>query len=86
MAKSSNIAPMLMLFLIVFSLLFMSFQARILHDEQQANAMQINIHSQPLPQELGFDLTKLKHYQRLSSTIHIESDRVSPGGPDPHHH
>lgn len=86
MGKSSNIAPMLMLFFIVFSLLFMSFQARILHDEQQANAMQSNIDSQLLPRELGFDLTKLKHYERLSSTIHRESDRVSPGGPDPQHH
>ncbi|KAJ0054679.1 hypothetical protein Pint_02388 [Pistacia integerrima] len=80
---SSRVVTMLMLFFIVFSLFFMSLQARILQGNYQA--MQGNFNSHVLLHDLGFDLTKLKRYQKLYK-LDAAGDRVSPGGPDPHHH
>lgn len=80
---SSRVVPMLMLFFIVFSSFFMSLQARILQGNNQA--MQGNFNSHVLLHDLGFDLSKLKRYQKLYK-LDAGADRVSPGGPDPHHH
>ncbi|KAL0863660.1 hypothetical protein Bca101_042778 [Brassica carinata] len=55
--------------------------ARILHDDRVANMGAIDSHA--LLRELGFDLSKFKgHNERVL----VNSDRVSPGGPDPQHH
>lgn len=32
--------------------------------------------------KLGYDEPKLEYYRRML----VDSERVSPGGPDPHHH
>ncbi|KAL5793662.1 hypothetical protein ACOSP7_002256 [Xanthoceras sorbifolium] len=87
-SSSTHVVTMLMLFIVVFSLLFVSLQAaRTLRGDHDHQAMQsINRDSHALLHELGFDLSRLKHYQKLSSTLHAGSDRVSPGGPDPQHH
>ena len=82
MAKYSNVASALTVFLILSLILSMSSQARILEKERD---MQKNSESQLLLFELGFDLHKLKHYEKMSAR-RPGSDRVSPAGPDPHHH
>ncbi|KAF8086546.1 hypothetical protein N665_0622s0038 [Sinapis alba] len=57
-------------------------QARILHDGRVANMGTMD--SYALLRELGFDLSKFKgHNERR---FLMNSDRVSPGGPDPQHH
>jgi len=72
-----------MVLLFLFSAIFLTSEARILKGGQ---ALQGNANnSRHLLLELGFDLSKLEHYRRLS-TIGVASDRLSPGGPDPHHH
>ncbi|XVF60907.1 hypothetical protein PTKIN_Ptkin08bG0085700 [Pterospermum kingtungense] len=73
-----------MLFLILSSMLSMSSQARFLHREKGIQTHE-NSESQFLLHKLGFDLHQLKRYQKLS-TRGANSDRVSPGGPDPQHH
>ncbi|KAK3184027.1 hypothetical protein Dsin_031313 [Dipteronia sinensis] len=86
--SSSTVVPMLlMLFFVEFSpMMFVSVQAaRTLRGgEQPMQSIKRNSHGLLL--ELGFDLSKLKHHQRLSSTPHAGSDWVAPGGPDPQHH
>ncbi|CAF1699672.1 BnaC03g17260D [Brassica napus] len=57
-------------------------QARILRTDRVANMG--NIDSQVLLRELGFDLSKFKGYNERRFLV--DSDRVSPGGPDPQHH
>ncbi|CAF2122320.1 CLAVATA3/ESR (CLE)-related protein 6 [Brassica napus] len=58
-------------------------QARILQADRVANMG--NIDSQVLLRELGFDLSKFKGYNDERRFL-VDSDRVSPGGPDPQHH
>ncbi|TXG55062.1 hypothetical protein EZV62_020318 [Acer yangbiense] len=82
--SSSTVVPMLlMLFFVVFSpMIFVSVQAaRTLRGGEQPMQI-IKRDSHVLLLELGFDLSKLKHHQRLSSTPYAGSDRVAPGGPD----
>ncbi|KFK31239.1 hypothetical protein AALP_AA6G086500 [Arabis alpina] len=72
----------LIILLIIFSSSFLSSQARILRADQAATMG--NMDSQVLLRELGFDFSKFKgHNERR---FLVESDRVSPGGPDPQHH
>ncbi|CAH2059958.1 unnamed protein product [Thlaspi arvense] len=60
----------------------MSTQARILHADRVPNMG--NMDSQVLLRELGFDLSKFKGHN--DRRFLVDSDRVSPGGPDPQHH
>ncbi|XP_038683135.1 CLAVATA3/ESR (CLE)-related protein 5-like [Tripterygium wilfordii] len=72
--------------LIVFSLFLVnSSQARILDQNNHQNKHINILDSHQLLHDLGFDLSKLRNYQRLSQQG-VDSDRISPGGPDPHHH
>ena len=41
------------------------------------------IDSRRLLRELGFDLSKMKHYNRRA--MDVDKDRVAPGGPDRQH-
>jgi hypothetical protein len=70
---------MILLLMVLFSAIFLTSEARILKGGQ---ALQGNANNS---RQLGFDLSKLEHYRRLS-TLSVASDRLSPGGPDPHHH
>ncbi|XP_015881252.3 CLAVATA3/ESR (CLE)-related protein 5-like [Ziziphus jujuba] len=79
MAKANSTAQILLLFFLVFSLTFISLQARIFQDHQHIRR---KIDSNSLLHELGFDLSKLEKY----STRRSLSDRVSPGGPNSQHH
>ncbi|KAF9670690.1 hypothetical protein SADUNF_Sadunf13G0094900 [Salix dunnii] len=73
----------ILLLMVLFSAIFLTSQSRILREDQ---AMQGNVKSsRNLLLELGFELSKLEHYQRLSAHG-VDSDRLSPGGPDPQHH
>ncbi|CAN8247571.1 unnamed protein product [Cochlearia groenlandica] len=67
----------LIILLIIFSSLVSSSQARILHATME------NMDSQILLHELGFDLSKFKS---PNERFLLDSERVSPGGPDPQHH
>ncbi|XP_010469764.1 PREDICTED: CLAVATA3/ESR (CLE)-related protein 6-like [Camelina sativa] len=72
----------LIILLIIFSSPILSSQARILRVGRVA-AMD-NMDSQVLLRELGIDLSKFKgHNERR---FLVDSERVSPGGPDPQHH
>ncbi|EOA29350.1 hypothetical protein CARUB_v10025636mg [Capsella rubella] len=72
----------LIILLIIFSSPILSSQARILRTGNVA-AMG-NMDSQVLLRELGIDLSKFKgHNERR---FLVDSERVSPGGPDPQHH
>lgn len=42
------------------------------------------IDSKRILRELGFDLSKMKHYNRRA--MDVDKDRVAPGGPDRQHH
>jgi hypothetical protein len=80
---ASTSRAMILLLMVLFSAIFLTSEARILKGGQ---ALQGNANnSRHLLLELGFDLSKLEHYRRLS-TLGVASDRLSPGGPDPHHH
>ncbi|KAG6738860.1 hypothetical protein POTOM_058483 [Populus tomentosa] len=69
--------------LVNFSAIFLTSEARILKGGQ---ALQGNANnSRHLLLDLGFDRSKLEHYRRLS-TLGVPPDRVTPAGPDPHHH
>ncbi|CAN1123356.1 CLAVATA3/ESR (CLE)-related protein 6 [Linum perenne] len=80
-----------------FSILICSSHARILraqrHDDEVTGTSAAGVphhehasRSRSLLRELGFDDSKLMHYKRLSVAQKIASDRIAPGGPDPHHH
>ncbi|KAG5396710.1 hypothetical protein IGI04_018524 [Brassica rapa subsp. trilocularis] len=72
----------LIILLVIFASPIFSTQARILHDDRVANMGTMDSHV--LLRELGFDLSKFKgHNERR---FLVNSDRVSPGGPDPQHH
>ncbi|KAF9661681.1 hypothetical protein SADUNF_Sadunf19G0093900 [Salix dunnii] len=74
---------MILLLMVLFSAICLTSEARILKGGQ---TMQGNVNnSHHILVELGFDLSKLEHYRKLSA-LGVASDRVSPGGPDPHHH
>ncbi|KAK5802095.1 hypothetical protein PVK06_029677 [Gossypium arboreum] len=80
MPKSSTLASTSIAFLILFFMLHMSCDARIL------KIPETHMHSkQLLLLKLGFDLHQLKRYENNSTHVSA-SDRVSPGGPDPQHH
>ncbi|CAL1378940.1 unnamed protein product [Linum trigynum] len=88
MAASIPKGTMILLFVVFF--VFCTFsQARVLREQQQdetAGAVAVGSRSRNLLRELGFDDSKLEHYKKLSYHLEISSDRISPGGPDPHHH
>ncbi|KAK7830459.1 clavata3/esr (cle)-related protein 6 [Quercus suber] len=67
--------------IIIFSSLFMSSQARILHWHK---VLQKSKDSQKLL-HLGFDLSNLDHFQRRLA-VETYHDQVVPGGPDHQHH
>ncbi|CAH8355594.1 unnamed protein product [Eruca vesicaria subsp. sativa] len=70
----------LIILLIIFSSIIS--EARILQADHVANMG--NIDSEVLLRELGFDLSKFKSYNERRFLV--DSERVSPGGPDPQHH
>lgn len=72
----------LIIFLIIFSSSFLSSEARILRADRAVTVG--NMDSQALLRELGFDLSKFKGYNERRFLV--DSERVSPGGPDPQHH
>ncbi|KAL1190655.1 CLAVATA3/ESR (CLE)-related protein 6 [Cardamine amara subsp. amara] len=72
----------LIILLILFSSSFLKSQARILRADRAATMG--NMDSQVLLHELGFDLSKFKGHNE--KRFLVDSDRVSPGGPDPQHH
>uniref|UniRef100_A0A6N2MNW8 CLAVATA3/ESR-like protein n=1 Tax=Salix viminalis TaxID=40686 RepID=A0A6N2MNW8_SALVM len=80
---STNSRAMILLLMVFLSGIFLTSQSRILKGDQ---AMQGNVKSsRDLLLELGFELSKVEHYQKLSAHG-ADSDRLSPGGPDPQHH
>ncbi|KAG6737959.1 hypothetical protein POTOM_059491 [Populus tomentosa] len=80
---ASTSRAMILLLVVLFSAIFLTSEARILKGGQ---ALQGNANnSRHLLLDLGFDRSKLEHYRRLS-TLGVPPDRVTPAGPDPHHH
>ena len=80
---ASTSRAMLLLLMVLFSAIFLTSEARILKGGQ---ALQGNANnSRHLLLDLGFDRSKLEHYRWLS-TLGVPPDRVTPAGPDPHHH
>ncbi|XP_010557122.1 PREDICTED: CLAVATA3/ESR (CLE)-related protein 5-like [Tarenaya hassleriana] len=71
----------LMMLLIVFSAHVSASQARVLRGDHVR--ITSGIDSRVLLRELGFDLSKLRGHE---GRVLVDSDRVSPGGPDPQHH
>ncbi|KAJ6291493.1 hypothetical protein OIU76_023546 [Salix suchowensis] len=80
---SASSRAMVLLLMVLFSAICQTSEARILKVGQAMQGNANNSHHILL--ELGFDLSKLGHFRRLS-TLDVASDRLSPGGPDPHHH
>ncbi|KAJ6855625.1 CLAVATA3/ESR (CLE)-related protein 5-like [Populus alba x Populus x berolinensis] len=78
---ASTSRAMILLLMVLFSAIFLTSEARIL---KGGHALQGNANNSLLL-ELGFDRSKLEHYRRLS-TLGVPPDRVTPAGPDPHHH
>ncbi|XVE50138.1 hypothetical protein DITRI_Ditri01bG0137600 [Diplodiscus trichospermus] len=41
------------------------------------------IDSRTILEKLGYDASKIAYYRRM---LGVDPERISPGGPDPHHH
>ncbi|VYS54064.1 unnamed protein product [Arabidopsis thaliana] len=72
----------LIILLIIYSTPILSSQARILRTYRPTTMG--NMDSQVLLRELGIDLSKFKGQDERRFLV--DSERVSPGGPDPQHH
>ncbi|CAN8315482.1 unnamed protein product [Cochlearia groenlandica] len=83
MAKLVLIKQSLIILLIIFSSTTLNIQARILHEDGVVANIG-NMDSETLLRELGFDLSKFKGHDERR--VLVDSDRVSPGGPDSQHH
>ncbi|XP_010542729.1 PREDICTED: CLAVATA3/ESR (CLE)-related protein 5-like [Tarenaya hassleriana] len=70
-----------LMLLIVFSGNVFTSRARVLRGDHVRTTNEMD--SRILLRKLGFDLSKIKGYE---GRVMVESDRVSPGGPDPQHH
>ncbi|KAG7568810.1 hypothetical protein ISN45_Aa04g015950 [Arabidopsis thaliana x Arabidopsis arenosa] len=79
---NSILKQSLIILLIIFSSPIFSSQARILRTHHHTAVG--NMDSQVLLRELGIDLSKFKGNNERRFLV--DSERVSPGGPDPQHH
>lgn len=66
--------------LVMFLVLVASSEARL---SRRFSTMPKKIDSNLILRKLGYDESKLKKYRRR---LDSDPDRVSPGGPDSHHH
>lgn len=76
MANSTSV-QILILILLILSVVVTN--SEIVEGYQGRKILQKRIDSRSILRELGYNLSKLKYTRRDSA------DRVSPGGPDPHH-
>ncbi|KAG8635435.1 hypothetical protein MANES_16G036050v8 [Manihot esculenta] len=74
----ANAVQASMLILLILSVNVVNLQAT---SYRGANSMPKRIDSSSLLERLGYDLSKMKHVMKDTST-----SRVSPGGPNPDHH
>ncbi|CAL9235065.1 hypothetical protein ISN44_As09g015030 [Arabidopsis suecica] len=79
---NSILKQSLIILLIIFSSPILTSQARILRTYHHTAVG--NMDSQVLLRELGIDLSKFKGNNERRFLV--DSERVSPGGPDPQHH
>ncbi|EEF37260.1 conserved hypothetical protein [Ricinus communis] len=70
---NSTAKCLLILSMIVFMILIMRSEARV------------ELNSRLLLRDMGYTESKLEHHRRISR-LNSDTDRLSPGGPDPEHH
>ncbi|XVF18724.1 hypothetical protein REPUB_Repub11eG0047600 [Reevesia pubescens] len=80
MATASNTRPLLLFMIIVLMLVMRNSEARSTHG---IPTMPEKINSRTILEKLGYDESKIAYYRRMMSG---DPERISPGGPDPHHH
>ena len=80
MAIASNTRLFLLFMIILLMLVMRNSEPRSNHG---ISTMVEKIDSKTILEKLGYDVSKIAYYRRMLGGY---PERISPGGPDPHHH